>query len=197
MWLPIKLGAVAVAIGILISPTPSAAVCSVLDPTPCPTYFVPCSVFDRQPCTPDPQVPFPFPQTLQLTIETRNARSSTVDGHDEAPAKLDTITEMFAALRACWAPPDPGAARAGTQMTVQVSFRRNGTILGRPRVTYASRNISPDVRKTYLNAMTAMIDRCAPLPFTRALGGAMAGRPVAIRVVEDRDLRASRGPAQP
>jgi hypothetical protein len=83
-------------------------VCSVLNHEPCPTYFVPCSVFDRQPCTPGTEAPFPFGQTLQLTIPTRNPRPSSataVDGHDEAPEKLDTISRTFAACApAGWRP---------------------------------------------------------------------------------------------
>jgi hypothetical protein len=45
---------------------------------------------------------------------------------------------------------------------------------------------SKEVRKTYLDAVTASIKRCTPLPFSRGLGGALAGRPIAIRFIDDR-----------
>jgi hypothetical protein len=34
-----------------------------------------------------------------------------------------------------------------------------------------------------------MIKRCAPLPFSDALGNALAGRPFTIRLIDDRKLR--------
>jgi hypothetical protein len=42
------------------------------------------------------------------------------------------------------------------------------------------------VRRTYLDAITASLKRCTPLPFTPGLGGALAGRPIAIRFIDDR-----------
>jgi hypothetical protein len=38
-----------------------------------------------------------------------------------------------------------------------------------------------------LHAITAALERCTPLPFTDGLGGAVAGRPIAIRFVDNRE----------
>ncbi len=45
-----------------------------------------------------------------------------------------------------------------------------------------------DTRATYLNAANASLKACLPLKFTDDLAGALAGRPIAIRYVDNRDL---------
>ena len=56
-------------------------------------------------------------------------------------------------------------------------------------MTYASPNAPPDAREAYLNAITAALERCTPLRFSEGLGGAVAGRPIAIRFVDNRKLK--------
>src|SRR5271167_2716614 len=84
--------------------------CSVLSPYPCHPTF--CSVFSRHPCQPD--INYPFGQDLRLTIVSRTpeppvaiAAAPTLDEKKEATPerRLNTIRDMFAALRACWIPP--------------------------------------------------------------------------------------------
>jgi hypothetical protein len=59
-------------------------------------------------------------------------------------------------------------------------------LIAAPRVTFASPDAPPAARDTYHDAIVAALERCTPLPFTRGLGAAVAGRPVAIRFVDDR-----------
>jgi hypothetical protein len=94
---------------------------------------------------------------------------------------------MFDALRHCWVPPPREDARPGMQMSVRFSFKRTGEIIGTPRVTYVSPDAPPEARESYRNAITAALDRCTPLPLSQGLGGAVAGRPIAIRFVDNRD----------
>ena len=61
-------------------------------------------------------------------------------------------------------------------------------MIGAPRLTFATAGISADTRATYLKAINASLDACLPLKFTSGLGGALAGRPIAIRYVDNRDL---------
>jgi hypothetical protein len=65
-------------------------------------------------------------------------------------------------------------------ITVIVSFNREGAILGQPRITYESANAGDNDRIAYRIAVMETLQRCAPLPFTEALGGAVAGRPLAV-----------------
>jgi hypothetical protein len=174
-----------------INPTPfSHAPCSVLDGQPCtPSY---CSVFNHGPCI--PEIDYPYGENLQLTIESVPSRDDaakyTKPDHD-----LDTIGDLFAELRSCWSPPPADAARAGMQMSVRFSFKRSGDIISVPRLTYATSGVSADIRDTYLKAINASLDACMPLKFTSGLGGALAGRPIAIRYVDNRELgKQSGGP---
>jgi hypothetical protein len=165
---------------------------SVLSPQPYYPSF--CSVLQPGPC--QPEINYPFGQNLQLTIRSRApaqpqkvAALPPAEQKDEEATKerrLNTIDDMFAALRACWEPPAKRDSRPGTQIAVRLSFKRNGEPVGPPRVTYVSAGTSAAVRKTYLEAVTASLKRCTPLAFSRGLGGALAGRPIAIRFVDDR-----------
>src|SRR5271165_6507313 len=159
-----------------INPVPfSHQPCSVLDRRPCTPSF--CSVFNHGPCI--PEIDYPYGENLQLTIQT-------VPALDDAPKyqkpdhDLGTIGDLFAALRACWSPPPPDSAREGMQMSVRFSFKRSGEIIATPRLTFATAGVPADTRATYLKAINASLDACMPLKFTDGLGGALAGRPIAI-----------------
>jgi hypothetical protein len=110
-------------------------------------------------------------------------------GEGQPAAPLNTIAEVFAALEACWIPPALEQARAGMQITVMLSFKRNGELLGKPRITYETPGASDDERTSYRVAMAQALRRCSPLRFTDALGGALAGRPLTMRFIDNRKLK--------
>jgi hypothetical protein len=95
------------------------------------------------------------------------------------PQQLDTIKDVFKRLYSCWKPPPLSEANP-TDITVIVSFNREGAILGRPKVTYESEQASANDRLKYRIAVMETLQRCTPLPFTEGLGGAVAGRPFAV-----------------
>jgi hypothetical protein len=167
-----------------IDATPfSHAPCSVLDGQPCTPSF--CSVFNHGPCI--PEIDYPYGENLQLTIESvppqQDAAKYRKPDHD-----LDNIGDLFAALRSCWSPPPADSAREGMQMSVRFSFKRTGEIIAAPRLTYATAGVPADTRATYLKAINASLNACMPLKFTDGLGGSLAGRPIAIRYVDNRAL---------
>jgi hypothetical protein len=157
--------------------------CSVFDQQPCTPYF--CSVFHHGPCI--PEIDYPYGENLQLTIESvpdqKDAAKYQKPDHD-----LDTIGDLFAALRSCWSPPTGDEAREGMQMSVRFSFKKSGEMIGPPRMTFATAGAPADVRDAYLKAINASLSACIPLKFTPGLGGALAGRPIAIRYVDNRAL---------
>jgi len=167
-----------------IDATPfSHAPCSVLDHRPCTPTF--CSVFNDGPCI--PEIFYPYGQNLQLTIQSvpaaKDAAKYVRPDHD-----LDTIGDLFAALRSCWSPPPATSAREDMQMSVRFSFKTSGEMIGTPRLTFATAGISADTRAAYLKAINSSLDACLPLKFSNGLGGALAGRPIAIRYVDNREL---------
>ena len=167
-----------------IDATPfSHAPCSVLDGQPCTPSF--CSVFNNGPCI--PEIDYPYGQNLQLTIESAPPQDQA-EKYRKPDHDLDTIGDLFAALRSCWSPPPADTTREGMQMSVRFSFKRTGEIIAAPRVTYATAGAPGDTRATYLKAINASLSACMPLKFTGGLGGALAGRPIAIRYVDNRDL---------
>ena len=176
-------GAVAAASWAALLPADPAGACSVFDRRPCsPTL---CSVFRRHPCMPDFEPP--IGQDLRLTIEVAAARPGD-DNRGDAGAehKLDSIRDLFHALRACWVDLPTAEKRDGMQVSVRLSFKRNGEIIGTPRRTFATREAPPEVKDAYYKSVTEALEHCAPLHFTDGFGGAIAGRPIAIRYVDDR-----------
>ena len=167
-----------------INPIPfSHEPCSVLDHRPCtPTY---CSPLQHGPCI--PEIDYPYGENLQLTIQTVPAKDDE-DKYKRPDHDLNNIGDLFAELRSCWSPPPPDVAHEGMQMSVRFSFKRSGEMIGQPRITFATKGVPADTRDTYLKAINASLDACIPMKFTDGLGGALAGRPIAIRYVDNREL---------
>jgi hypothetical protein len=189
---------------VALAQTPQSQ-CSVLSGRPCHPSF--CGVFHRGPCLPY-YLP-PFGEDLRLTIVStddndpadNNAAAAKNDqsgdqsgeqagGENETASEhpLDSIRDMFAALRACWVPPPKDEARHGMEYTVRFAFKRDGEIVAPPRVTYASHDAPADVRDVYRDAVNAALKRCTPLHFSDGMGGAVAGRPIAVRFVDNRTV---------
>jgi hypothetical protein len=157
--------------------------CSVLAGRPCTPSF--CSVLSHGPCIPD--IDYPYGENLQLTIQTVPSKDDQAK-YQKPDHDLDNIGDLFAALRSCWSPPPADTAHQGMQMSVRFSFKKSGEMIGSPRVTFATAGVPADTRDTYLKAINASLNGCIPLKFTDALGGALAGRPIAIRYVDNREL---------
>ena len=95
------------------------------------------------------------------------------------PERLDTLKDIFARLHSCFKPPPLSKANP-LDITVIVSFNRAGAIIGHPKITFESEQATDNDRLQYRIAVMDTLQRCTPLPFTDALGGAVAGRPFAI-----------------
>jgi hypothetical protein len=189
--------------------------CSVFGRHPCAPAPQLCGVFNNgRPCL--PELYPPIGEDLRLTITSTDQNDPANTGATTAPdnaaspgddakngdAKHDdvkndenknddakevtSIGAMYAALRACWVPPRRDEARHGMQYTVRFAFKRDGDILAPPRVTYASRDAPAKVRDIYRDAVNATLARCTPLHFSQGMGGAVAGRPIAVRFVDNR-----------
>jgi hypothetical protein len=157
--------------------------CSVFDRRPCTPSF--CSVFNHGPCI--PEIDYPYGENLQVTVQTVPAKEDEAK-YQRPDHDLDTIGDLFAELRSCWSPPAPDVAREGMQMSVRFSFNKAGGLIGPPRLTFATAGVPADTRTIYLNAINASLNACLPLKFTSGLSGALAGRPIAIRYVDNREL---------
>jgi hypothetical protein len=181
---------------------PAQAPCSVLSGRPCHPSF--CGVFHRGPCFPD-FLPA-FGEDLRVTIISTDEdgtisqpRGNAGTGNADSGAgandhTVDSIMAMFAALRACWVPPPKDQARHGMQYTIRFAFKRDGEIIAPPWRTYSSHDAPPEVRDRYGAAIDAALKRCTPLPFSKGMGEAIAGRPIVIRFVDDRTIDNAKSP---
>ena len=95
--------------------------------------------------------------------------------------QVDNIKDVIAKLGTCWRPPPPSRANPDVEITVIVSFRRDGNIMGRPKITYESENATDNDRLEYRVAVMEALQRCTPMPFTESMAGAVAGHPFAIK----------------
>src|SRR3954469_1943953 len=93
-----------------------------------------------------------------LWISTAQARSDRVDNIKEASIRL----------HGCWKPPPPSRANPDVEITAIVTFRRDGTILGRPKITYESENASDSDRLEYRIAVMEALQRCTPMHLPKA-----------------------------
>jgi len=96
------------------------------------------------------------------------------------PSEVNTLRDIFARLRTCWKPPPPSSANPDIDITVIVSFNRDGQIFGRPKITYESEQANDNDRLMYRIAVMEALQRCTPMPFTEGMAGAIAGRPLRI-----------------
>jgi hypothetical protein len=120
-------------------------------------------------------------QNQQLMLDTR----PSPDTRNPA-GELNTLNELFAVIRACWNPPSYDNARAGMRMTMRFSLNRDGGMIGPPMVTFSTPEVSSQTREIYRRAMLQSLKGCTPFRLTSGLGGAIAGRPIVVWVVDQR-----------
>ena len=100
---------------------------------------------------------------------------------------LSTLDGMFERLKGCWRGPKLPRGHPGMQITVLFSFKRDGELLGRPRITFETPDSSEADRIAYRTAVMETLQRCSPMPFSGGLGDAVAGRPFRVRFDDRRN----------
>ena len=71
----------------------------------------------------------------------------------------------------------------GSEITVLFSLKRDGSLLGKPKITYSRLNGRLDDQKGFVAGVLTALSECFPLNISDGLGGAIAGRPLIIRFV--------------
>lgn len=124
--------------------------------------------------------PLALPHTLRSTVQGAPA-DGTVPTDKGKP--VDTLRALYPALAACWRQPDGLARFERTQITARFSLRRDGSVIGTPRITFAQSPGDTRARELLTEAALDAIARCTPVAVTPALGGAIAGRPLTLRFI--------------
>jgi hypothetical protein len=99
---------------------------------------------------------------------------------------IETLQELFTILRRCWRPPPIDRAFADMRVTIRFSLKSNGELVGEPRITFVTPSAPRATADAYREAAISSIDHCLPLPLSSKLGGAVAGRPLALQFIDRR-----------
>jgi hypothetical protein len=95
---------------------------------------------------------------------------------DAAPA--NTLVELQHQLGACMAGKSLGPA--GSRLTIMLMMKRDGSIFGKPRITFSHLEGDKDSRQQFVDDTERAVETCLPFRITPSLGGAIAGRPFFI-----------------
>lgn len=100
---------------------------------------------------------------------------------DAAPA--NTLMDMRRTIGACLA---RTPIATGSRVTIMFMMKRDGSIFGRPRISYAHLEGDEDMKRRFLEDAERAVNSCLPLKVTPALGGAIAGRMFTITLGRER-----------
>ena len=78
--------------------------------------------------------------------------------------------------------------RQGMQLTIRLSFKRDGEIFG-AKLTYQTPDVSDEERRMYYGVLLEALKLCSPLPVSESLGAAIAGRPFMFQFNDNRKER--------
>src|SRR5262249_5972882 len=114
-------------------------------------------------------------ELVAVVLLSRHAGAQTTN-------ELNTIADIYATVRACWKAPKISGP---VELTVRLSFTRDGKILGKARITYENKAIPIETRLRFRIAVMDAFRRCTPIAFSSDLGDAVAGKPFNFRFRSD------------
>jgi len=93
----------------------------------------------------------------------------------EAPA--NNLDDLRRELTNCLALHPLGA---GSSVTIMFTMKRDGSLLGRPRITHSHLSGDAEAQRRFLADAERALDACLPVRITPSFGGAIAGRPFVV-----------------
>ena len=84
-----------------------------------------------------------------------------------------TTDDVGNAILACWQPP---AGTTNSSVTLNFSLKRDGSLIGPPRVTAIDVNGEEQARKQFVAAAEDALNRCTPVELAPALADGIAGQ---------------------
>ena len=94
----------------------------------------------------------------------------------------NTLKDMFGQLGACFSREARGEEGwRGAEMTLRFSLRRDGSLIGKPHITYSKMPKDETDKRRVMDSIAFAMDRCLPVKITDGLGGAIAGRLMSYR----------------
>jgi hypothetical protein len=99
----------------------------------------------------------------------------TTDERRSGP--IDFPPQVGPSIAACWRAP-----HQGDQITVQLSFKRDGSIFGNPRINYL-KPMDSSGTQALTESIYKALEACLPLQFTPQLAANIAGQVFVIRFI--------------
>ena len=97
---------------------------------------------------------------------------------ETAPA--NTLMDMRRQFAACMS--DRPIGPAGSRVTFMFAMKRDGSIFGKPRITYSHLEGDEEARRRFVEDAEGAVSACLPFKVTPALGGAIAGRMFSVTI---------------
>jgi hypothetical protein len=105
---------------------------------------------------------------------------------DTGPA--NTLIELRRQVGACLS---QTPLASGSRVTIVFMVKRDGSIFGKPRITFSRLEGDAEARGRFLADAERAVDSCLPLKVTPALGAAIAGRMFSITLGREKPERAT------
>ena len=102
---------------------------------------------------------------------------------------LKNTDDVAATLQACWKPP---SGSEDSFVTMKFSFRRDGSLFGRPLPAIIGVVGDEKARQQFIDAAIRAIEQCTPLDFAPAFAEGVGGRVFMMRFAAQR----TRSPAR-
>ena len=96
----------------------------------------------------------------------------------EAQPQVTRVHGIATGIAACWRPPHDD-----DQVTVRLSFTREGAVIGEPRIVYVRSSGGRADDSALADSMLRAIRECTPLNFSARLGSAIAGQVLDIHFI--------------
>ena len=123
--------------------------------------------------------------TIPVYVSNREPKRPT--------APIDNLQQLMRALHDCWTPPTLDPGRGPIDVTFRVSFKRTGELFGKPPTIEFVQQVTPEQRGRYYQAVAEALDFCSKMPFTDAMGGAVAGRVFRVNFIDMRNRKQAYG----
>src|SRR5271163_3352127 len=93
----------------------------------------------------------------------------------QGAAPANTLVDLQRQFGACMSAKSAGPA--GSRLTIMLMMKRDGSIFGKPRITFSQLEGDKDSRQQFIDDAERAVEACLPFRITPSLGGAIAGRP--------------------
>ena len=106
------------------------------------------------------------------------ALAAQAQSAEPQPPMVTRVHGIATGIAACWRPPHDD-----DQVTVRLSFTRDGAVIGEPRIVFVRSSGGGADDSALANSMLTAIRDCTPLHFSARLGSAIAGQVLDIRFI--------------